>query len=63
MAPPKRLRTNKKLLTLRIRLQLTQTEMGKKLGISLRTYQEYEAGGPIMKPVKIIIAAIESGKL
>lgn len=56
------MKPNKRLLAIRERLKLTQTEMAGKLGVSLRTYQYYEDGTPLPKPIAIIVRLIEDGR-
>ena len=53
---------NKRLISLRGTLGLTQAGMADKLGVAFRSYQYYEASAPIPKPVKILISLIEAGK-
>ena len=61
MAPKQEHKRNKKLCELRATLALSQTGMGKNLGVNLRAYQNYEAGWPIPRPVQILIDLLKSG--
>ena len=61
MAPKQEHKRNKTLCELRATLKLSQTAMGKKIGVNLRAYQNYEAGRPIPKPVQILIDLLKSG--
>ena len=62
MAPKRTNEPNKKLIALRETLGVTQTEMAKKLGVKLRTYQNYEGGLTIPEPVQILISLIKQNR-
>jgi DNA-binding XRE family transcriptional regulator len=62
MAPKRTNEPNKKLIALRDTLGLTQTDMAKKLGVKLRTYQNYEGGLTIPEPVQILISLIKQAR-
>lgn len=51
----------KELKSLREKLDLSQREMAKKLGISLPTYGLYERGKPMHKPVELLAETISAG--
>lgn len=61
---PKQTKTNrnKRLAALRARRGLTQTDMGKMLGLSIRQYQNIEAGAAMSGPVKILVRLMEEHK-
>ncbi len=61
MAPRRKLKRNQRLMALRARLGLTQAAMAKKLGVTLRGYQNFEANGTMSEPVKILLRLIEQG--
>lgn len=50
---------------LRKRLNLTQTQMGEKIGVGLSAYQKYEAGNTekMLPSVKKLLALLEQGIL
>ncbi len=63
MSPRKaNMKPNKKLVAIREGLALTQTGMAEKLGVSLRMYQRYEAGGAMPKSISILVRLIEDGR-
>ncbi len=62
MAPERKHKPNQKLIDLRKTLGLDQYEMAAKLGVTHRTYQNYEGGLTIPEPVKILISLIKDGR-